>query len=55
MILLLLLVVGPIYHVWLDSFQVGVHHHMSDKVVQDCGLSREAAASLQNMLDGGGG
>jgi hypothetical protein len=36
-----LLVLGaPVYHVWYDRAQVGMHHRMGDKVVQNYGLSK---------------
>jgi hypothetical protein len=41
----------PIYHGWYDRAQVGMHHRMGDKVVQDYGLSKQAAVALQVGLE----
>jgi hypothetical protein len=41
----------PIYHGWYDRAQVGMHHRMGDKVVQDYGLSQEATVALQNLME----
>jgi hypothetical protein len=46
------LVMGvPIYHCWYDRAQMGMHHRMGDKIVQDYGLSRKAAMALQGLLE----
>jgi hypothetical protein len=42
---------GAIYNGWYDRAQVGMHHRMGDKAVQDYGLSREAVVELQNLLE----
>jgi hypothetical protein len=45
------LVLGdPIYHGWYDRAQVGMHHRMGDKAIQDYGLSHEAAVALRKLL-----
>jgi hypothetical protein len=41
----------PIYHGWYDRSQVGMHHRMGDKVVQDYGLSKQAVVALQVGLE----
>jgi hypothetical protein len=41
----------PIYHGWYDRAQVGMHHRMGDKVVQDYGLSKQAVVALQVGLE----
>jgi hypothetical protein len=41
----------PIYHGWYDRAQVGMHHQMGDKVVQDYGLSKQAVVALQVGLE----
>jgi hypothetical protein len=46
------LVMGvPIYHYWHDRAHTGMYHRMGDKVVQDYGLSRKAAITLQGLLE----
>jgi hypothetical protein len=41
----------PSYHGWYDRAQVGMHHRMGDKVVQDYGLSNQAAVALEAVLE----
>jgi hypothetical protein len=41
----------PIYHVWYDRAQVGVHHRMGDKVLQDYGFSKQAVVVLEVGLE----
>jgi hypothetical protein len=40
-----------IYHGWYGRDQVGVHHRMGDKVVQDYGLSKHAVVALEVGLE----
>jgi hypothetical protein len=40
-----------IYHGWYDRAQVGMHHRMGDKVVQDYGLSKQALVALEVGLE----
>jgi hypothetical protein len=47
-----LLVLGaPVYYCWDDRAQVGMHHRMGDKVVQNYGLSKQAVVALQMVLE----
>jgi hypothetical protein len=46
-----LIMVVPIYHGWYDRAQVGMHHRMGDKVVQDYGLSKQAVVALEVGLE----
>jgi hypothetical protein len=47
-----LLVLGaPVYHEWYDRAQVGMHHRMGDNVAQNYGLSKQAVATLQVVLE----
>jgi hypothetical protein len=41
----------PIYHGWYDRSQVGMHHRMGDKVVQDYGFSKQAVVTLEVGLE----
>jgi hypothetical protein len=41
----------PIYHGLHDRAQVGIHHGMGDKVVQDYGLSKQAVVALEAGLE----
>jgi hypothetical protein len=41
----------PIYHGCYDRAQVGMHHRMGDKVLQDYGLSTQVAVALQVGLE----
>jgi hypothetical protein len=41
----------PIYHGWYDWAQVGMHHLMGDKVVQDYGLSKQVVVALEAGLE----
>jgi hypothetical protein len=46
------LVMGVIiYHGWYERANIGMHHRMGDKVVQDYDLSRKAVIALQEMLE----
>jgi hypothetical protein len=46
------LVMGvPICNGWYDRSQTVMHHRMGDKIVQDYGLSRNAAMALQGLLE----
>jgi hypothetical protein len=42
---------APVYHGWYDRAQVGMHHRMGDKVVQNYGLSKQAVMALQVVLE----
>jgi hypothetical protein len=41
----------PIYHVWYERAQVGMHHLMGDKVLQDYGLSKQAVVASEVGLE----
>jgi hypothetical protein len=41
----------PIYHGSYDRAQVGMHHRMGDKVVQDYGLSKQVVVALEEGLE----
>jgi hypothetical protein len=41
----------PIYHGWYDRAQVGKHHRMGDKVVQDYRLSHQVVVALEAGLE----
>jgi hypothetical protein len=41
----------PIYHGWYDRAQVGMHHQMGDKAVQDYGLSKQAVVVFEVGLE----
>jgi hypothetical protein len=38
-------------HGWYARAQAGMHHRMGDKVVQDCGMSKQAAVALEVALE----
>jgi hypothetical protein len=42
---------APVYHGWYDRAQVGMHHRMGDKVVQNHDLSKRAVMALQLVLE----
>jgi hypothetical protein len=44
----------PNYPGWYDRAQVGMHHQMGDKVLQDYGLSKQAVVALEVGLERSG-